>query len=52
MLRFRSIKTLQKFASLHSVLHNHFNQEGHLTSRNVYKRNRSAAMAEWGVFVA
>jgi putative transposase len=52
MLRFRSMKTLQKFTSLHGVIYNHFNHERHLTSRNVYKRNRSAAMAEWGVFVA
>jgi putative transposase len=46
------MKTLQKFATLHGVIHNHFNQERHLISRNVYKRNRSAAMAEWGVLVA
>jgi putative transposase len=52
MLRFRSMKTLQKFAFLHGVIHNHFDQERHLTSQNVYKRNRSAAMAEWGVLVA
>jgi putative transposase len=46
------MKTLQKFTSLHGVIYNHFNHERHLTSRNVYKRNRSAAMAVWGVFVA
>jgi putative transposase len=46
------MKTLQKFTSVHAVTRNHFNHERHLTSRNVYKRNRSAAMAEWGVLVA
>ncbi|MEO6877910.1 MAG: IS6 family transposase [Gemmatimonadaceae bacterium] len=51
MLRFRSMKTLQKFASLHSVVHNHFNQERHLTSRDTYKLKRSAAMAEWGTLM-
>ena len=34
MLRFRRMKTLQQFASVHSALHNHFNQERHLTSRD------------------
>jgi putative transposase len=33
MLRFRRMKSLQKFASLHGSLHNHFNQERHLTDR-------------------
>ena len=47
MLRFRSIKTLQAFASVHAAFHNHFNQERHLTSRDTYKANRSAALAEW-----
>ena len=32
MLRFRRMKTLQKFASVHSQVHNHFNQERHLIS--------------------
>jgi len=27
MQRFRSVKTLQKFSSVHAELHNHFNQE-------------------------
>ena len=33
MLRFRRMKTLQKFASVHASVHNHFNQERHLISR-------------------
>ncbi len=47
MLRFRQMKTLQKFSSVHAAFHNHFNQERHLVSRNDYKDRRSAAMAEW-----
>nr|WP_234035769.1 transposase [Erythrobacter insulae] len=31
MLRFRQMKSLQKFASVHANVHNHFNSERHLT---------------------
>ena len=47
MQRFRQMKSLQKFASVHASLHNHFNQERHLTDRQSYKERRSAALAEW-----
>ena len=47
MHRFRSMQTLQKFVSVHASVHNHFNQERHLTSRNNFKANRAAALAEW-----
>ena len=47
MLRFRQMKSLQKFASVHANLHNHFNQERHLVSRQEYKSRRAAALAEW-----
>ena len=47
MLRFRRMKTLQAFASVHASFHNHFNQERHLTSRETFKASRSAALAEW-----
>jgi putative transposase len=47
MLRFRRIRTLQKFASVHAAVHNHFNQERSLSSRAVFKLNRAAALAEW-----
>ena len=46
MLRFRRMKTLQKFASVHGSVHNHFQQERHLVSRDIYKQRRSAALAE------
>ena len=41
------MKTLQKFASVHANIANHFNQERHLVSRQDYKLRRSAALAEW-----
>ena len=47
MLRFRRMKSLQKFASVHTSLHYHFNQERHLVDRQTYKIRRSAALAEW-----
>jgi putative transposase len=46
------MKTLQKFAAVHGAVHNHFNQQRHLTSREAYKRNRSAALAEWKLLMA
>jgi len=33
MQRFRSMRTLQKFSSVHAQVHNHFNQERHLVTR-------------------
>jgi putative transposase len=47
MLRFRQMKSLQKFASVHANIHNHFNSERHLIDRQTYKASRSAALAEW-----
>jgi len=47
MSRFRRMKTLQKFSSVHAQVHNHFSQERHLLSRGIYKQTRSAALAEW-----
>jgi putative transposase len=52
MPRFRSMKTLQKFSSIHAQVHNHFNQERHLVNRDVYKHRRSAALAEWRTLAA
>ena len=52
MQRFRSVKTLQKFSSVHAQVHNHFNQERHLVTRQVYKQRRSAALAEWRTLAA
>ena len=47
MLRFRRMRSLQKFATVHFSVHNHFNQERHLYSRDIFKLNRTAALAEW-----
>jgi putative transposase len=47
MLRFRQMKSLQKFASVHANIHNHFNLDRHLVDRKTYKQSRSAALAEW-----
>jgi putative transposase len=47
MVRFRDIKTLQKFASVHASIHNHFTQEHHLNRRDIFNKKRSAALAEW-----
>jgi putative transposase len=47
MQRFRSMKTLLKFSSVHSQVYNHLNQERHLVTRQVYKQRRSIALMEW-----
>ena len=52
MTRFRRMRSLQKFAAVHSSVHNHFNQERHLYSRDNFKLNRAAALAEWRQFCA
>ena len=52
MAKFRETKTLQKFASVHASIHNHFNQDRHLNRRDIFKQNRSAALAEWRQFAA
>ena len=44
MAKFRNAKSLQKFASVRSLLHNHFNQQRHLYSRQTFKLNRTAAL--------
>jgi putative transposase len=52
MLRFRRMKSLQKFASVHANLHNHFNLERHILDRQTYKERRSAALTEWQSLMA
>ena len=47
MLRFRRMRSLQKFVSVHASVCNHFNQERHHYSRANFKFNRTAALAEW-----
>ena len=47
MQRFRRMRSLQKFASVHSSVYNHFNQERSLYRRDALKLNRTAALTEW-----
>jgi putative transposase len=47
MAKFRDMKTLQKFAAAHASIQNHFNHDRHLNRRDIFKQNRSAALAEW-----
>ena len=47
MARFREIKTLRKFASVHASIHNHFSHQRHLNPRSAFKQDRSAALTEW-----
>lgn len=52
MAKFRDVKTLQKFTSVHAPIGNHFNLQRHLNRREVFKHNRSAALAEWRQLMA
>jgi putative transposase len=52
MLRFRRMKSLLKFVSVHANFHNHFNSERHFVDRQTYKLRRSAALAEWQSLIA
>jgi putative transposase len=52
MFRFRQMKSLQKFASVHASLHNHFSLQRHLIDRSAYKERRSAVWAEWQTIAA
>ena len=47
MLKFRRMRSLQKFVSIHGSVFNHFNKERHLTDRETFKHQRNAALAEW-----
>jgi transposase-like protein len=51
--RFCPKRTLQKFASAHASVHNHFSTERHLQNRNQDQQTRAAALAKWcGLFAA
>jgi putative transposase len=52
MLRFRRMHSLQKFVAVHGSVHNHFNAERSLTSRNTFKQARAAALNEWRMLCA
>jgi putative transposase len=47
MAKFRSAQSLQKFASVHASIHNHFHKDRHLSTRATFQLNRSAALSQW-----
>lgn len=47
MLRFRRMRSLQKFVAVHASVSNHFNLDRSLSQRQHFKLNRTAALAEW-----
>ncbi len=47
MQRFRRMRSLQKIASVHSSVCNHFNLGRSLASRDTFKLTRAAALSEW-----
>ena len=47
MQRFRVMRSLQKFVAVHSSVFNHFDQGRTLSRRDIFKLNRTAALAEW-----
>ena len=52
MLRFRRMRTLQKFVAVHASVHNHFNAERHLYNRSNFKLKGAAALVEWRALCA
>jgi putative transposase len=52
MARFRSVKSLQMFVSIHASIYNHFNLERHLYNREQFKSNRTVALNEWRQFAS
>ena len=52
MLRFRRMRTLQKLASIHSSVRNHFPTERHPLNCDHYKQPRAAAPTEWRSLLA
>jgi putative transposase len=52
MQRFKRLRSLQMFVSVHASVTNHFNLERSLTSRSNFKLNRAAALAEWRQLLA
>jgi putative transposase len=47
VLRFRRMRTVQKFVAFQALVHNHFNAERHLYNRSNFKLNRAVALVEW-----
>ena len=47
LLQIRVTQSLQKFVTVHSSVYNHFNLRRPLCSRDNFKLNRAAALAQW-----
>ena len=47
MLRFRRMRSLQKFVAVHSSIHNLFNGDRAVTSLDNFKASRAAALNAW-----
>ena len=47
MQRFKSPGSAQRFLTVHAAVHNTFNTQRHLTSRNALRILRGAALATW-----
>lgn len=47
MSRFRRMRRVWKFVSIHSSVYNHFNFERHINSRIRFRQKRVAALREW-----
>lgn len=47
MLKFMWLRSLQKFASIHAAVHNHFNLERNLSCRKISKIQRNVTLFEW-----
>jgi putative transposase len=47
MTRFRRMRSLQKFASVHSSVHNHCNYQRSIERRAGFKSLRDTALREW-----
>ena len=52
MLQFRRLSHLQKFASIHSSAHNHFNNQRNIESRARFKSLRDTALLQWRELIA
>ena len=52
MLRFRRMRSLQKFASMHSSVHNHFNHQRNMETRTRFKQLRNTALLQWRDLIA
>ncbi len=47
MLRFRRMRSLQKFVAVHSSIHNLFNAERAISVRGNFKATRTATLTVW-----